>query len=291
MLKKTWPFLFSVPTDLVNHDSLKDAGITLKVLRLDKIHPVTGGNKWFKLLYNLDKVQQQGSTGVLTFGGAFSNHIAATAEACAEFGIPSIGIIRGEESAKSNNTLSRVLKNGMRLKFVDRNSYREFRNPETWSSLKDEFGDVFIIPEGGSNEEGIKGCELIADLIPEGTDHIFLPVGTGATMRGLLLGMNGKSIVTGIAVVNALDSLKDQFVEFHSDSWNLLDYSFGAYARKNSLLEEFVAKFNLEQEFSIEPLYTGRMFYAIFDLLGQGKLVPGNTIVAIHTGGRQYLSF
>lgn len=264
----------------------------LKVLRLDLIHPVTGGNKIFKLKENIQEYRTGNYTGILSFGGPFSNHIAALAETGKSLGIPTIGIIRGEE--RMTVTLERARRAGLQLRFVSRSTYRRYREAENRKELLAEFGNVLIIPEGGSNDAGISGCKEIAGYIPQQHATIVLPVGTGATLVGLLQGLNGRNEVIGMKVVEAKQEIfiAEKLLEGSSKllNYNLLsDYVFGGYARPDMELDTFVADWNRKSSCQIEPIYTGRMFFGIMDLIQKGFFSPTDEILAIHTGGLQYL--
>lgn len=305
----TPPSLFAGARLMELSDPVFDkAGIRVRVLRCDETDVLTGGNKWFKLRLNLEAAGRHPSRTILTFGGAFSNHVAATAAAVnkyngehsAEEAIRCIGVIRGEEESKDNITLSRARNHGMELHFVSRGEYRLYRNADNWKILTERFGEAIIIPEGGANDEGVVGARDIAVLIPAETSHVLLPVGTGSTMAGLIAGLEGKARVVGIAVVKASDSLDSQVEHFvkragmdnviTKEKYTLLhQYTFGGYAKKNKLLEAFVQRFNAIQPFEIEPLYSGRMFYALYDLASKDFFQRGSEVVAIHTGGLQYL--
>jgi 1-aminocyclopropane-1-carboxylate deaminase len=274
-------------------DEIREAGIDVKVLRLDKIDLVTGGNKWFKLKWNLLKCRELGHEKVLTFGGAFSNHIAATAAATKLAGLSSVGIIRGEPV--ENSTLLRAKADGMALHFVSREQYKNFRNGEEQDVLTDLFGSFYQIPEGGSNEAGAKGCMEIASLIPEETDAVMVPVGTGATMAGLIAGLKGHAHVIGISVVKAPMHLENAVLHHlstlgHFSNFTFVhDFTFGGYARKNRELESLVATFNATHNFEIEPVYTGKMLAAFYTMMNNNSFKKGAKVVLIHTGGLQYL--
>jgi 1-aminocyclopropane-1-carboxylate deaminase len=297
----------SVPMNEITSPLFERAGISVNVLRCDLINPISGGNKWYKLRLNLEEAAAKNIKTLLSFGGAYSNHLAALAQMGRQFGYKTIGIVRGEMEAKSNITLQRAAFQGMELVFTDRESYRKYRDEKAWTDLHSRFGPCFIIPEGGSNHLGVQGCMKIADQIPLETDEIFLPVGTGATLAGLVLGLNGRNKVTGIAVVKAEQWLKTEILRFLSDervvssgeerkSYSLQgnyslnsEYTFGGYAKRNEQLERFVEDFNANQPFKIEPVYSGKLWYGLTDMIEKGKFRKGTKIVVVHTGGLQYL--
>ena len=277
------------------HPIFSEQKLTLKVLRLDLIDPITGGNKWFKLKFNLEEAEKLGRKTIISFGGPYSNHIAALASAGAKLGFETVGIIRGKLH-DDNPTLKRANLQGMKLIECEHEKYRAYRNPENWNELLEQFPNSFVIPEGGSNNLGIQGCRLIAKMIPENTTSVFLPVGTGTTMAGLILGSENKFFVEGIAVVKAKDHLNNNIArmikeELKSNPENYLlhhDFTFGGYAKSNSHLNSFLNDFYRDHKIPIEPIYTGRMFYAIVSLANSGYFSKGASVIAIHTGGNQY---
>jgi 1-aminocyclopropane-1-carboxylate deaminase len=286
-----WPAV--IPIDEV-HLETRRGSRRISVLRLDTIHPLTGGNKWFKLKENLEQFYSGNYSAILSFGGAFSNHIAALADAGHQLGIPVIGIIRGEESAAQNPTLSRARAAGMKLVFVSRESYRRYRYPAEWSVLYEEFGDVLIVPEGGSNAAGVEGCKSIAGCIPEQFTDIALAVGTGATLTGLALGLKGRSKVMGLKV---LEAKQENFIFSYPGISELPDgslylenrFTMGGYAVIHPDIEQFVNQWNKRYAIPIEPIYTGRLFYGIKALFEEGFFSEKSEVLVIHTGGRQYL--
>ena len=276
------------------HPIFHQQKLTVKVLRLDLIDPITGGNKWFKLNFNLEEAKKRSFKTIISFGGPYSNHIAALASAGAKLGFETVGIIRGQ--LHDNSTLNRARVQGMKLISCDYEKYRGYRNPENWNELYEQFPESYIIPEGGSNYLGFQGCKLIAKLIPENTDFVFLPVGTGTTMAGLISSSDNKFSVEGVAVVKAKDHLNDEVARMIKDDLNSIpqkyflhhDFTFGGYAKSDSTLKSFVEDFCRDTKIPIEPIYTGRMFYAIVALVNSGYFSKGASIVAIHTGGNQY---
>ncbi len=291
----------SIPLTDLSSAIFDIAGVEVNVLRLDLIHPVTGGNKFFKLKYNLEEAKKSNCKSILSFGGAYSNHIAALASAGKKCGIKTIGIIRGE-SAISNITLNRAAADGMELHFVLREKYREYRNENSWNELYEKFPGCYIVPEGGSNIAGVRGCMEIAKLIPASTDHVFLAAGTGATLAGVISGGIHKIRVTGIAVVNdhSLENrIKNYYYELTGgilpkNSFDLnYDYTFGGYAKTTRELDQFVHENHINQEnpsLKIETVYTGKLFFAVYDLVKKGCFAGGTSITLIHTGGLQYLA-
>lgn len=274
----------------VRHSVIED--VELKVMRLDSIHPIVGGNKLFKLKYNLQKAKEEKHDTLLTFGGAFSNHIAASAFAGKQNGFKTIGIIRGEEILPLNKTLSTAKENGMQFHFVDREKYRMLRkNPQL---IEKDFANCYIIPEGGNNELGIKGCAEILTAVETDFDLIALAVGTGATLIGLAQSLPAHQSIIGISVIKNTKGVEENIQNHLSllkvSNYQLnADYAFGGYAKSSKELDLFVQQFNIRQSFTIEPIYTGRLFYGLFDLIAKKYFKAGTRILAIHTGGLQYL--
>lgn len=267
----------------------KEKQVNWKVLRLDLIDEIKGGNKLFKLKYNLEEAKKTGLP-VLTFGGAFSNHIIATAKACSLNSISSIGIIRGETPAELNHVLKAAEEFGMKLHFVLREEYRRRGAAEYQYELQNKFGNHFIIPEGGGNELGVKGCMEILKPIEEEFDFIFTPVGSGGTLAGLALSAPVKAKVIGIAVLkgeNYLEqSVKNLIGRKHVAHWSINHhYHFGGYAKWNNELIEFIYKFKAVNDIQLEPIYSGKLFFAVHDMLKNNFFPVDSKILSLHTGG------
>lgn len=263
------------------------------IKREDLNHPVISGNKWRKLKYNLQEAQKQGHKKLLTFGGAFSNHIYATAGAGKEFGFETIGIIRGEAHLPLNPTLSFATASGMHLEYMDRATYRRKSEPDTINLLKQQFGDFYLIPEGGTNPLAIKGCEEIVHEIKVGFDYLCCPVGTGGTVTGLISGLQGKSNLIGFSslkgdflTAEVSDLLKQSGKSY--DNWSVnAAYHFGGYAKTKPALLEFMSDFEERHQIPLDPVYTAKMLFGIYDLVQSGFFPTGTRIVAVHTGGLQ----
>ncbi|GGZ45810.1 1-aminocyclopropane-1-carboxylate deaminase/D-cysteine desulfhydrase [Mesonia mobilis] len=266
----------------------------LYIRREDLLHPFVSGNKFRKLKYNLLEAEKTQKETIVTFGGAFSNHIAATAAACQERGLKSIGIIRGEELAENleqtlagNPTLRFAQQCGMQFKFVSRTVYREKNNAPFINELESEFPNSFIVPEGGTNELAVKGCEEILTEQDEKFDIICCPVGTGGTISGLINASKKHQKILGFPALKGdfLQKEIDKFAEKNNYEL-ILDYHFGGYAKVNVELIEFINKFNEENNIPLDPIYTGKMVFGIFDLLKKGKF-NNKKVLMIHTGGLQ----
>ncbi|WP_461127933.1 1-aminocyclopropane-1-carboxylate deaminase/D-cysteine desulfhydrase [Spirosoma aerophilum] len=257
--------------------------IKLSIKRDDLLHPLVSGNKWRKLKYNLLAAQEQGYSTVLTFGGAFSNHLYATAAAGQTFGFQTIGIVRGEELAGKplNQTLAFCQSCGMSLHFVSREVYRQKETPAYLTQLIDPFGPCYVVPEGGTNELAVQGT---AEIIPEITsqlgmvpDYVCCPVGTGGTLAGLVKSATEQTHVLGFRVLKGFDA----------DGATLFNYHLGGYAKTTPELLDFIRSFEQKTGVLLEQVYTGKMLYGIYDLARQGYFSEGATVVAVHTGGLQ----
>lgn len=267
----------------------KEKQVSWKVLRLDLIDEITGGNKLFKLKYNLEEAKKAGLP-VLTFGGAFSNHIIATAKACSLNRISCMGIIRGEKPVELNHVLKTAEEFGMKLNFVSREEYRSRGEIEYQNELQKLFGQHLIIPEGGGNVLGVKGCAEILKPIEEEFDFIFTPVGSGGTLAGLALSAPAKTKVIGIAVLkgeNYLEqSVKDLIGRKHSAHWSVNhQYHLGGYAKWNNELMEFLNKFKSVHDLKLEPIYSGKLFFAVSDLLKNNFFPLDSKVLCLQTGG------
>ncbi|SHK20212.1 1-aminocyclopropane-1-carboxylate deaminase [Reichenbachiella agariperforans] len=284
----------SAPTPLVPiHDELlEEKNIKLFLKREDLIDPDISGNKWRKLKYNLIKAKEQDKEIILTFGGAYSNHIAATAAAAKRFGFQAIGVIRGEElNENSNPTLQKAHENGMQLLFVSRADYM-FRTSPHWLTMHQQEYSAFIIPEGGSNHLALQGVKEILSEIDTPFDYITCPVGTGGTLAGLASGLQAHQKALGFASLageDYLEKLVGQLLapEFHERQAIVHDYDFGGYAKHTPKLIEFIQNFYDQHGIPLDPIYTGKMMYGLFDQIKKGKIEEGKTIVAVHTGGLQ----
>jgi len=280
--------------DPLNEDLFSEKGIHVSVLRLDLIHPKTGGNKWFKLKYNLIAFREEKKKYLVTFGGAYSNHIIATSAAGKENGIETVGIIRGDELNENSNTALQFASGcGMKLFFVSREEYRNIRKismlPERiYAELRTPYSELFFLPEGGSNALAVKGCEEIVKNTSGDFDFITCAVGTGATLAGISKSLKGDQTAIGISVLDGSGFLEKDISGFNGNRKNFRlfhDYSLGSYAKTNDELDFFCQNFSQKHGIMIEPIYTGKMFYGLYDLIRKDFFKPGSTIVAVHTGG------
>ncbi len=296
--------------------------ISVDVLRLDLAHPLLQGNKYYKLKYNLQEAKNQQKTTLLTFGGAFSNHILATSFAGKMYDFKTIGIIRGEETLPLNSTLKLAQKNGMMLFYVDRSTYQQKNKADFINILKEilqekskenidlrniDFSDIYLIPEGGSNDLAIKGTtEILEDEVFNNYSHVCVCAGTGGTLAGLVAGkylyQRDNQQITGVSVLKNGGFLKDEVNDFLKNhflkncikapfaglgaTFSLeLDYHFGGYAKNKPELALFIEHFAQKHQIPLEFVYTGKLFYAVFDLVKKQYFPENARLLIIHTGG------
>jgi 1-aminocyclopropane-1-carboxylate deaminase/D-cysteine desulfhydrase-like pyridoxal-dependent ACC family enzyme len=285
----------NTPITPIEDAALSKHNVSLSIKRDDLIHPVISGNKYRKLLHNIEEAKRTGCRGVLTFGGAFSNHIHATAYAARLHGLTSVGVIRGEATDPLNPTLQDASDWGMSLRYISRQQYRQKNDPALVAALSEEEGDMYVIPEGGANALGVQGCTAILSEVEQDYDFIALACGTGTTLAGLVAGLQGSSRVLGFTVMKGgayLKEIIDAFLSAYPDQsltdWSLVtDYHFGGFARYSYDLVHFINQFHAKHQIQLEPLYTGKMMFGLFDLIEKGYFPEGSRILAIHTGGLQ----
>ena len=269
------PDLTKITTDKIHEYFLENKKVDLDVLRLDKIHPVISGNKWFKLKYHLDNFNAGNYKGIVTFGGAWSNHILATACACYLQKINCVGVIRGERPESPSTTLLEAIKYGIELKFISREDY-------SWRKT-DEFPDYYTIPEGGAGPDGEKGAgEILQHIDRNNYTHIACAVGTGTMFNGIKKALSPDQQLIGIVV------LKGWKEEGKSNSAKLIcDYHFGGYAKSNAVLLGFMNDLFSATGIPTDIVYTGKLAYAIFDMIKKDHFLPASKIIMIHSGGLQ----
>ena len=283
----------NVPIQEVNGSLLHTKCVNLSIKREDKIHEKISGNKWRKLKYNLQFAKNNGFKQVITLGGAYSNHIVATAAAAQKHDLHSIGIIRGDQASPLNPSLTYANECGMKLIIIDRAQFKIIR--ETPSSyLKNNFPQAYFIPEGGTNALGIKGClEIIEDLDINNFDYICCPIGTGGTISGIISGLKGNKKVLGFPALKGefintmIKGLLSKNLIPHTNFDIIPHYHFGGYAKFNTELIEFINAFLNENNIPLDPIYTGKMMYGIYDMIAKDYFPPKSKILAIHTGGLQ----
>lgn len=271
------------------------------IKREDLLHPEVSGNKWRKLKYNLAKAGEKGFDRILTFGGAYSNHLYATAAACYELGFESVGVVRGEQHLPLNETLSFAAHKGMHLHYVSREEYRNKDTQTFIQELEREYGKICVIPEGGANRWGVSGCMEILPEVDRSFDVVNVPCGTGSTLAGMVLSLEEGQKAIGFSALKGGSFLADE-VEKHlcvmlDDSWlspetrnayRIEDrYHFGGYGKFTDELMRFIAGFRHDFGILLDPIYTGKMAYGLFELIRSGEFEPQTKILMIHTGGLQ----
>jgi 1-aminocyclopropane-1-carboxylate deaminase len=283
-----------IPSTLLKHPLLDQLKVELEVLRLDQVHPTVSGNKFFKLKYNLEEALKQNHRQVMTFGGAYSNHIYATATAAKLLGLQSIGIIRGEVSDEKNPTLRAARDAGMVLKGISRELYRAKTNPVYLDQLCQELGEFYLIPEGGTNALAIQGTTEILSHATAQFSHLATPIGTGGTFAGLANSILPQQELLGISALKG-EGIQEEMkllLQTHGiqpkgslSIWT--QYHHGGYAKWTSELIEFIHWFWESFGIPLDPIYTGKMAFACWDLLQKKYFKPGSRVLLIHTGGLQ----
>jgi 1-aminocyclopropane-1-carboxylate deaminase len=276
---------------VINQFVVKRNSIEVFIKREDLIHPFVSGNKFRKLKYNLLHAKSEKESTLLTFGGAFSNHIAAVAFAGRENNFKTIAIIRGDELSdkiQENPTLKFAQENGMQLEFVSRNDYSNKETPEFIKQLRLKFKSFYLIPEGGTNDLAIKGCEEILTSGDAQFDYICCAVGTGGTISGLINSALPHQKILGFPALKG-DFLQEEICKFAKiDNWQLItDYHFGGYGKINLELINFINNFSESNKILLDPVYTSKMAYGIFDLIDKNYFPANSKILMIHTGGLQ----
>lgn len=281
--------------EIIGHPICLRAGVRLIVKREDLNHPAISGNKWWKLKYNLEAAIQQHHKTVLTFGGAFSNHIYATAAAARAVGLKAIGVIRGEETLPLNTTLQFAADQGMKIAYLSRTEYKNISTPELTNTFRRQFGEFFLIPEGGSNNLAVRGCSEFAreHLSEIDFDHLFLPVGTGGTMAGIICGFEGNQKIVGVSVLKDGSFLKERVRKMITDfsgasigNWSLLtQYHEGGYAKTSARLLSVIEEMKSTHGLPLDQVYTGKLLLGVMNEIESGSFSRGTTILLLHTGG------
>ncbi len=286
--------VFPSPLQEIHGPLLQPGSVRLWIKRDDLLHPLLSGNKWRKLKYNISAAQQQQKETLLTFGGAYSNHLHAVASAGKLFGFKTIGLVRGEEPAAWGATLRYAKSVGMEVHFLSRMAYRQKRIPP-----RIDLSGCYILPEGGTNALAVAGCrEIVKEVLGQTggrhPDYWCLPCGTGGTIAGIIDQLSGRGQVLGFSALKGdfmpgliRDLQKQCYLEPHSN-WRIIDeYHFGGYARYRPELIDFMRSFTKDRGIQVDPVYTGKMFYGIFDLISKGYFPEGATVMVVHTGGLQ----
>jgi 1-aminocyclopropane-1-carboxylate deaminase len=283
----------NISFDKLNTVYLSEKGVSVTVARLDKIHEQVSGNKLFKLHYFIEDCLTTTHKTMLTFGGAFSNHLVATAFLCKEKGINCIAVVRGEEPKALSHTLEQCKKLGMQLHFISRNDYKDIEQDFHIQKLKNHFGNFTIVPEGGYAKAGAKGAALILDLLNDKHfTHICTCVGTATTLAGILLNAKRTQKVIAIPVIKNMTDIEERVknltgIDFGEKLIQFTNYDFGGYAKYNSDLIAFMNRFYEQYNIPTDFVYTAKMMYAIMDKIEMGYFEKGSNIMCLHTGGLQ----
>ena len=277
------------PLAELSDDKLASAGVRLLLKRDDLIHPELPGNKWRKLKYNLAAAKEQGHTRLLTFGGAFSNHLRAVAAAGHFFGFETVGVVRGEEHQPLNDSLAFAVSRGMHLTYLDRATYRRKTEPDVLTALAEQFGPCYVVPEGGSNVLGVRGCAELPNEIDTDFDVICCACGTGATLAGIAAGLTGPQRALGFVVLKGGRFLDDEVRRLQreafdrdTDNWAVdYDFHFGGYAKRTRELDAFIADFETRHAVTLDWVYEAKMMYGLFERIASSAFAAGTTIVAV----------
>ena len=288
--------LLPSPVEALDDERLDAAGVRVLLKRDDLIHPDLPGNKWRKLKYNLEAAEAAGAARLLTFGGAYSNHIRAVAAAGALFGFETIGVIRGEAHDPLNPSLQFAVDHGMRLEYLDRQTYRRKTGPDVLDRLDAEHGDFYLVPEGGSNALAVRGCAELVGEIDEDFDVVCCGVGTGGTLAGIAAGLapgrDPRQRAIGFSSLKGGDFLSDDVAALQraalgevTGNWEIeTGYHFGGYARAKPELTRFVDDFQARHGVRLDRVYVAKMMYGVYDLVARGRFPAGTRIVAVITG-------
>ncbi len=292
-LKETGDNLIQIPAiSPIRNRFAQDMDIKISMLRLDEVHPVISGNKLFKLHYFLEEALNSNHKTIITFGGAYSNHLAATAYACRILNISCVGIVRGEAPFVLSETLVFCRENGMKLDFISREEYAEIAPTETNSYVKKKYGEHILIPEGGFSVKGMEGASLIQEYYADGKySHICVAIGTATTFAGILKKSTAETVIIGFPALKSMADVSERLntlgVNNHQNLSIMNDYTFGGFGKKTPGLIAFMNRFYKENSIPLDFVYTGKMMFGIEDLLEKKYFPAGADILCIHTGGLQ----
>ncbi|MGK5553675.1 1-aminocyclopropane-1-carboxylate deaminase/D-cysteine desulfhydrase [Actinomadura kijaniata] len=280
------------PVEEVRDGRLERVGVRLSLKRDDLVHPDLPGNKWRKLKYNLRAASEQGHRTLLTFGGAYSNHLRATAAAGRIFGFDTVGIVRGEEHLPLNESLAYAVAQGMRLDYMDRGTYRRKAEPDVVASLRERWGDFYLVPEGGSNAPAVRGCAELGAEVDPSFDVVCCAVGTGGTLAGLAAGIASHQRALGFAVLKGGAFLNEEVERLQREAygerrgnWSIVtDFHFGGYARRDEELDAFVADFRRRHGLLLDWVYVAKMLAGVHSLAERGAFREDTRVLAVVTG-------
>ncbi len=280
------------PVQELDDSRLSERSVRLLLKRDDLIDPAVPGNKWRKLVLNLVAAEEQGCMTSLTFGGAYSNHVRAVAAAGRACGFRTIGVIRGERTEPLNWSLTYSTSQGMQLTYLDRETYRHKHEPEVIDGLRDRFGDVYLLPEGGSNALAVRGCaELPAEISTE-FDVVCCACGTGGTLAGIAGGLQSGRRALGFSVLKGGEFLDDDVAALQQQAfgaatgnWSIShEFHFGGFAKRTDELDRFIADFQRRHGLRLDWVYVAKMLYGVFAFAERGDIRPGTTVIAVVTG-------
>lgn len=279
----------NIATQSIRGPLHKSNRISVDVLRLDLLHPDISGNKWFKLKYHMEAALRANKKGIVTFGGAYSNHLVAAAVACAENGLLSTGIVRGEQTFPLNASVRQMMNAGMQLLYVSRDQYKN--KDQLIAEYVSSHPDRYVVPEGGRSKEGIKGAGEILSFAAANYSHIICSVGTGTTVAGLISASSDTQKIIGISALKISDPTDiENFITANTLKNNftiMYNYHFGGYAKKTAKLIVFMNQLFIHEQIPTDFVYTGKMFYAVYDLIKKNFFPDGSALLLIHSGGLQ----
>ena len=293
----TYNLNLNIPSKItkIESDLLNQKQVSLFIKRDDLIHPFISGNKWRKLKYNFQYAKLKGYHTILSYGGAYSNHLHALSYACSKLGFNSVGIVRGFQQIESNPTLTFCQENHMQLYYLDRSEYRHNKySKKTLDYFRKMFNSFYMVPEGGNNELGVRGCEEILSEIDFNFDYVCSPVGTGCTAAGLIRSMHNNKRFLGFTPFKKVVEQQNSIMKFcHPDdynNWNLIsDIHFGGFGKINNNLVKFIQQFKSNYSIGLDLVYMGKLFYSLFNLISQNHFPKNTNILVLHTGGLQGL--
>ncbi|MGN6603293.1 MAG: 1-aminocyclopropane-1-carboxylate deaminase/D-cysteine desulfhydrase [Ginsengibacter sp.] len=283
---------FNQPTIVqIKEEQFEEKEVQVSILRLDEVHPVVSGNKLFKVIYFLKEAKESQHKAIITFGGAYSNHLAATAFACERLNLKSIGIVRGEQPKSLSHTLQFCLDHGMELEFLSRSDYKNV-DDQFLQKLEKKFSKHILIPEGGFSKKGKQGASLIYEYFGgKNFTHICVPVGTATTFAGIVEANKTNTENIGFGVLKNMKDIPKRFAELQlnpSKKYSFIgDYHFGGYAKKSGELISFMNNFYEKYSIPLDFVYTGKMMAGVYDLIAKNYFPVGSKILCIHTGGLQ----
>lgn len=285
--------LFNIKNITFDRIDITQTNIQLLVARLDNIHPIVSGNKLFKLHYFLQDALASSHKTVLTFGGAYSNHLVATAFACKKLQLKSTGIVRGEKPEKLSQTLQQCIDFGMQLHFISREEYKNADDENFNAQLKNSLGDFILVPEGGYDAKGAAGAALIMDLLKtKNATHIVTATGTATTLAGLLLNTEKDQQIISVPVIKKMNDIEERLLfltgKNNFDNLQIFDeYHFGGYAKKTPELINFMNDFYKKYTVPTDFVYTAKMMFGVMEKMDKGYFPSGSSIICLHTGGLQ----